>query len=40
MVVKSELEKLGLHHTSVEFGEADITGRAFSGDIRNYWMLV
>ena len=24
MVVKSELEKLGLHYTTVELGEADI----------------
>ena len=24
MVVKSELEKLGLHHITVEFGEVDI----------------
>jgi hypothetical protein len=24
MVVKSELEKLGLHHTRIELGEAEI----------------
>lgn len=33
MIVKSELEKLGLHYTAVELGEADIRGN-LSGDQR------
>jgi AraC-like DNA-binding protein len=35
MVVKSELEKLGLHYTSVELGEVEITDKISEDQIKN-----
>jgi AraC-like DNA-binding protein len=35
MVVKSELEKLGLHYTAVELGEAEIDGRISAEQLDN-----
>jgi AraC-like DNA-binding protein len=35
MVVKSELEKLGLHYTTVELGEVEITDKITNDQIKN-----
>jgi len=35
MVVKSELEKPGLHFTTVELGEVEITDKITDNNLRN-----
>lgn len=35
MVVKSELEKLGLNHTTIELGEVEITDRVSEDQLKN-----